>query len=436
MTIQDFKVGFFLTVRYIRGASKWTLSLVSFVMVLTFLNLTLIEGLLEGIVVGSLEGTRQRATGDVIVTPKEGNVFVERTQNIIAAVRNDARIETFSPRHRASIEVITEEDFYNVTDNNEKRKRINTFALGINPTLESETTNLASSLLEGSYFSSKNNRREILLGSALLSKYSPFGDDVLTNVEVGDSVFVRLGSSEANILDEVDPFNTLEEESRNQYRKYIVKGIFRTKARDFDFGVMMNEIEVRSVNNTPGNNVNQIALRLFTYDDANAVRDTLKERFSAFAKFETTDDAIGSFLNDIRTIFKTLGAVVGGIGLIVASITIFIVIFVITNSRKRFIGILKGIGLTPMSIRISYILFALFFAFIGTVIGVLLLNNVFVPYFEANPIPFPFSDGILFIDPVTVSSRVAALFVATFIAGFLPVHRVVRRPAVEGIMDR
>ena len=56
MNRSDITVGFFLTVRYIRGASMWTTGLIVFVMVLTFLNLTVISGILEGIVVGSFDG--------------------------------------------------------------------------------------------------------------------------------------------------------------------------------------------------------------------------------------------------------------------------------------------------------------------------------------------------------------------------------------------
>ena len=61
----DFIVGSFLTFRYIRGANRWTTVLIVFVMMLTFLNLTVIGGLLEGIVVGSFVGLRDRAIGDV-----------------------------------------------------------------------------------------------------------------------------------------------------------------------------------------------------------------------------------------------------------------------------------------------------------------------------------------------------------------------------------
>ena len=442
LTKNDITVGSFLTLRYIRGANRWTTALIVFVMVLTFLNLTVIGGLLEGIVVGSFVGLRDRAIGDVFVSAKEGEGTIGRTQYILRDLRSDARIASFSPRYSARTEVITEDDVYMVTNANEQRKSVTATALGVDPDAEQRTTNLPNSLLEGSYFSPSGSRREILIGSALLERYSPFGADVLSDVYPGDFVFLRIGSggdSGFGYDTDDDRLNrNLSPGGRDTVsgmtlQKYRVRGVYRTKAGELDLAIIMHDDEVRANNPVPGNNANSIAIRLSDPDSAVLVRDDLIGSFGRYAKIQTVDDAIGPFLGDIRTVFKMLGSVVGAIGLAVASITIFIIIFVTAISRSRFIGILKAIGITPNAIRISYVLYAMSFAAVGSLIGLSLLYFLLVPFFEANPIPFPFSDGILYITPSGVMAQVILLFIATFVAGLIPAHRVVRKPAIEAI---
>ena len=441
----DFSVGFFLTLRYIRGANRWTTVLITFVMVLTFLNLTVIGGLLEGIIVGSFVGLRDRAIGGVFISSKSGEVAVGRTQYILRDLRSDARVSSFSPRYSARAEVITEDDVYQITDANNQRKSVTTTVLGIDPEEEQRTTNLPGSLLEGSYFSSSAARREILIGSALLERHSPFGAEVLSGVHPGDFVFMRIGSGLQGGFGydaDDDRSGRTATSSRStagtgaSLRKYLVRGVYRTKAGELDLAIIMSDDEVRAHNPIPGNNVNSIAIRLHNQADATAVRDDLMQSFGRYAKIETVEDAIGPFLGDIRTVFKMLGSVVGAIGLAVASITIFIIIFVTAVSRSKYIGILKAIGVTPNALRISYVLYAMSFALAGSLLGFALLYGVLVPFFDANPIPFPFSDGILYITSSGVLVQIGLLFIATLIAGVIPAHRVVRRPAIEAVRGK
>ena len=417
MISNNIKVAFFLVLRYIRGASVWTTGLILFVMVLTFLNLTVIGGVLEGIVVGSLDGLRDKALGDLYISSKDGTEYIERSQHIIGALENNSNVKSISPRYRAPISIIAEEDFYSITNNKENRKEISTLALGVYPEREKETTGIDKSLIEGSYFSSLGHR-EILIGSGLLSKHSPFGDDVLQGVGAGKFVYVRFGGTE-------------------EYLKYLVRGVYRTKAGELDIATMLHANEVRLYNLIPGNNVNSIAVRTNEVGLETEVKDFLLGRgFDTYAKIETIDEAVGRFLNDVRTVFKLIGNIVGAIGLTVSSITIFIIIFVTASSKSKYIGILKAIGITPRSIKFSYILYALFFAISGISIGLLILLFILVPYFNANPIQFPFSDGILYFTSTSLMVQISLLLIATFIAGYIPSNKVVRRHVIDAVRGR
>ena len=447
MNRNDITVGFFLAVRYIRGANIWTTCLITFVMVLTFLNLTVIGGILEGIVVGSFNGLRDRAIGDVYVSPSDGQVFVKRSQQILSVLNADARVSSVSPRLGVRAEVITEDEIFNVVNSNDKRKSITTTVLGIDPDAESATTGLPSRLLEGSYFSD-GGRKEVLIGSALLERYSPFGDSVLSGVFPGDFVYVRIGSvspgsgtgfeqNDENNNSQPGSVRARRDSPSGVLQKYRVRGIYRTKAGGLDLNIMMHIGEVEGYTVNPSNNVSAIAVRLYDSRDSTGVQRHLSDAgFGTYASIETVEEAIGSFLNDIRTVFRILGIVVGSIGLAVSSITIFIIIFVTAVSRQKFIGILKAIGVTPGAIRFSYLLYAMFFALLGTVVGVAVLYGVLVPFFNANPIPFPFSDGVLYVTPLRTGLYVSLLLFATAVAGFIPAHRVVKKPAIDSVRGR
>jgi putative ABC transport system permease protein len=154
------------------------------------------------------------------------------------------------------------------------------------------------------------------------------------------------------------------------------------------------------------------------------------------ARVQTAEEAFPKFLKDIKATFNILGVAISGIGLVVASITIFIVIFVNAITRRRFIGILKGIGIHQKAILYSYIIQALIYAFLGTAIGMLLVFFLIKPYFAAHPINFPFSDGILVATLSGTFIRAAVLMAATLIAGYIPARIVFKQNTLSAILGR
>jgi putative ABC transport system permease protein len=121
---------------------------------------------------------------------------------------------------------------------------------------------------------------------------------------------------------------------------------------------------------------------------------------------------------------------------VVAAITIFIVIFVNAITRRRFIGILKGIGITPRAIAISYIIQSIFYALAGSAIGMVVVFGLLKPLFAANPIDFPFSDGILVATVPGTVVRMAILLGATIIAGYIPARIVIKQNTLSAILGR
>jgi ABC-type lipoprotein release transport system permease subunit len=105
-------------------------------------------------------------------------------------------------------------------------------------------------------------------------------------------------------------------------------------------------------------------------------------------------------------------------------------------ARRRFIGILKGIGIDRTAIEIAYVIQAGLYALTGSLIGVVVTYAMLIPYFDAHPINFPFSDGILVADPLGTLIRFIILFLITLLAGHIPAWMIVRGNTLNAILGR
>jgi len=201
--------------------------------------------------------------------------------------------------------------------------------------------------------------------------------------------------------------------------------------------VYINDTELRKIIGRNDLNVDEIAIRLNDPNDADRVKSILAATgASEFGFIQTAKESQPQFVQDITNTFNLLGSVIGSIGLVVASITIFIVIFINAISRRKYIGILKGIGIDGSAIEISYIFQSLVYAAAGTLVGLILVYAVLVPYFGKNPISLPFSDGV-FVAPIGQTIlRVLLLFVTTLIAGYVPAKIIIRKNTLDSILGR
>lgn len=410
------KVGFFLAFRQIRRSSKATTALIIFVMMLTFLNLVVVRGVLVGLIEGSIKVYREYSTGEVFISKLPKKNYIENSPRIIEVIKNLPWVEDFSPRYLESGTV--EADYKSKVKLTDFPNQAAGVIAGINPSMENNTTDLSSKVVEGEFLS-PTDTEYIMLGSSLLKKYVPVDSASFTfleNVGPGSKVRVSVGG------------NT---------REFTVKGIIQSKADEVDFRAYILDSMLRNMIGRTDYNVDEIAIKLAPGVDPNFVKEALiRSGVSETARVQTAEDALPKFVIDIKNTFAILGNVVGSIGLVVASITIFIVIFVNAITRRKFIGILKGIGISSSAIEIAYVFQSLFYAVLGIGFGLLLLYGLMVPFIAANPIKFPFSDGILVAEVGATFTRVLLLSFATLIAGFIPARIVVKRNTLDSILGR
>lgn len=414
--LASLRVGFFLAVKDIQRSNKWTTLLIIFIMMLTFLNLIVVRGILIGLIEGSKTAYRGNYSGDILlITPRDKN-YIEQTPTVQRVIASLPSLQAFSVRYTVPAQI--ESGYREQVRVSDALEAASTLVTGINPDDENAVTGMKNGLLEGEFLE-HGDTDKVLIGKNLLFQYASFDsptDRTLKNIEIGDKIRLVVNGN---------------------VREVTVKGFLGTKVQTIDSRVFMTDVQVRQLAGRTDLNANEIAIKLKPgSSDAASKNYLVANGAGATALVETADESLPSTVLDIQETFEILGDAIGSIALIVAAITIFIVIFVNAITRRKYIGIMKGIGISARAIEISYVFQALFFAIIGIAIATFLILAFIKPYFTANPINFPFSDGILVATVDDVLMRGGLLMMATGIAGFLPAWLVIRQNTLDAILGR
>ncbi|MDP1625219.1 MAG: hypothetical protein Q8L64_05645 [bacterium] len=412
---QFIRIGFFLALRQVRRASIWTTSLIVFVMALTFLNLVVVSGVLVGLIEGAVEANKIYYTSDVIISNLPKKDYIEQSPQVLSIVAALPEAQVFAARY---LQGGTIEAHYKEAIDPDEIERAGGSFVGIDPVAEDQTTNLSRFIVEGEYLE-PGDYDQVLIGANLLKKYLPIespGFTTLSDINIGDKVRITVNGIT---------------------REVTVKGIIQAKVDELAFRVFMVDSQFRSLIGRGDYNVDEISIKLKPGASAVVVRDSLiRSGVGEFARVQTFEDAQPKFLQDIKATFALLGNMISSIGLAVASITIFIVIFINAITRRKFIGIMKGIGISGTAIETSYVFQSIFYAVIGSSIGLFVLYVILQPYIAANPINFPFSDGILVAPLDGTMLRIALLVFTTIIAGYIPARMIVRKNILDSILGR
>ena len=417
--IHNVKIGYFLAYRQLKHASIWTTSLIVVVMMLTFLNLVVVNGILVGLIQSSIDASQDRYSGNVIISTLRQKSIIENSDEIEKVLSNLPNVTDVVPRVLAGGSI--ESDYRRLLKEGETPNKAQTSISGIVPSDEDRATGLSKYIIDGAYLDN-NDKDGVLVGAFLVNELTPVdavGFTQLRNVHVGDKVRITVNGNSKEVY---------------------IRGFLKSKINEIDARVIMTQSELRKLVGRSDTNVSEIAVKLkdgSTEMDGVRIKEILSANGYDFdAKIQTATEAQPKFLKDMKSLFGLLGTLMGSIGLVVASITVFIVIFVNTLTRRKFIGILKGIGISSKSIEYSYIMQSAFYAIVGALLGVLVLYGFLVPFIDAHPINFPFSDGILYAPLRGTLLRVLALFVTTIIAGYIPARMIVKKNTLDSILGR
>lgn len=429
-------LGFFLATRQVLRSSKWATGLIVFIMMLTFLNLVATSGFLVGIVEGASRAFKSQWTGDLLITNRDENDYITRTNEIKSVLSSFPQIQSYTSRIVAGAKV--EANWWEKRTEDDANVVSNQIA-GINPTDEDATTRLSEAVVEGEWLA-EGDARGIVLGSGYLDKYSRVADLVSLLRDVGPGTMVRVTvTGKASAINPEQELAASPDTSSptSVTQDFIVRGIIDSKVQFVSSRAYILDSELKKMLGKTNGDVSEIAIVMKDKVDPYTVKTPLiNNGFNDDAKINTAEEGSPEFLVNIKLFFGIIGTILGSVSVVVALITIFIIIYINALTRRRQIGIMKAVGVTEFAIELSYIFQALFYVVTGSVVALVLIFGILKPYIDANPIDTPFALIVLVAEPLNVAIKFILVTVVSVFAGYLPARIIVNTNTLNAILGR
>jgi putative ABC transport system permease protein len=145
------------------------------------------------------------------------------------------------------------------------------------------------------------------------------------------------------------------------------------------------------------------------------------------------------FAGILLLIENTLGLVrniMNAIGLLIAFVIIFVVIYVNIVNKKRQIGVQKAIGIEQNVIVVSFVLQAMLYAGTGIILGYSFMRFGLAPYTVYHPVEVPLGDISLKLDNTEAINRAVLLFLASIIGSVIPAYKLAQRDLLDLIWGK
>ncbi len=398
----DIKVGLLSATSSIRRGNKKTLAFIIFVLALIFMNLVFLPSMMAGMT-GMFNGFMEYPYGDIVIEPSRDNIYINNVDNVLQKVRAvpDVKAATKRLDVGASIQY--------------KQKVVGSTITGLLPFEEYDVSNYPMIIAEGEFLSDLS-RDEIIIGAMLVEGY--FGSEIYDNLGG-----VRVGS-----LVDVTYANGVT-------RTYKVKGIMEGTWEGTDLNALVHYKELEDVFGLDGSEATSVVMRVKNPKDA----ENIKEKVIAAGVNEpvfTMAEKSDAILRQAMQSINMIDVVSKIISLIVGAALILIIIYINVLNRKREIGILKAIGITPRSIVLSYAFISMFYVSMGILAG-LVLYFALMYYFTMNPVTF--YDTLTIIPEIQVGLIMQNVFMMlgmSVIAGVLPAWMVSKESILKSIWRR
>ncbi len=409
--LNDLKVSFFLFYKYVSRGNKGTLILTVMVAALAFMEINIISGILSGAVALIYQQSKNNYVSNLVVQPGKdqwGNKEQYLTQVGILKRKIDEipGVIASSPRLIAG-SIIT----YDPDKTGKDIRTISWPITSIDPQQDSKVSGIINHIVSGQFLD-ENDRDQIVMGRETSGGFGATLEvQSLKGARVGDDITVSY--------------------ENGTVRKYTLKGIYTTDFPLSDMTVFVTQKEMESVLGIH-DRASEILIKTDESYSEDYYIDELRRDGIEMPDIKPWQDFIGLVLGIAQT-FDIIKRIILFIGLMVAGVTIFIVIFIATVTRRKQIGIMKAIGMKEEIIVASYVLLALFYALVGIGLGTLIIEVAIRPYFAAHPLSFPVGLVSLNIVPAEYIVSFAAMVAVSIIAGLLPSWRVTRENIIKAI---
>jgi putative ABC transport system permease protein len=402
----DLRVAFFLVYKAITRGNRFTLVLTILITTLAFINIIFISSLMNGAINKSYQQAQENYVSNLVITPPSDQRYITQVQQLKTSICSLPGVIRCTSRYSepAVIRYDPEKDNQNVREKSWTIK-------SINPQEEVMVTNIQNYMVSGRYLEPED-RDQIIMGREISGGYNGnYEQTSLKGARVGDEVTVAY---ENGVI-----------------RKYKIKGIFNTNFTLADLAAFVSEKEMESVLQVH-NRASEILVKTNAFFPESTYVDRLIQMGIEPDQITTFMDFLGA-INSLTSTFDIVKGIITFIGLLVAGVTIFIVIFIATVNRKKQIGILKAIGMKERIIILSYIFQAVFYALLGITAGLTFINFGLVPYFVRFPFRMPVGPVGLALVNTDLAASIVSMLLVSVVAGFIPSWMVTRQNIIKAI---
>lgn len=405
---KDFKLAFYLGYKSIINGHKSIIILMIFILSLAFVNLIFISALLNGVTATLNNQVINNAVGNIVISPQEEPT---RENFIINTVELRNKIESI-PGVKATVTHHNLLATFAYDKNKDGQYKYGSWpVIGVNPEEEPAVTGIYKHIIAGSYLEGLGIN-EIILGADIAGGYG-LGEEVssLGGVKISEKVTVSYGNGVS--------------------KQYNVVGISKAKSTFVDQNAYITKKEAQSVLQLTSDRASQILVKIDQTGDEDWIIQEIKKIAPNLKVRQWIE--YSSALNAVPKSFDLIGALIGAVGLVVAAVTIFMLIYVNTINKRRQIGILKAIGIKERVIIGSYVIQAFFYVIFGIIFGSIIMFVLVAPYFARNPLTLAIGDVSLSVKNIQVLKSILSLLAAALLAGFVPAWRVVKENILTAI---
>lgn len=408
----NLKVALFLAYKSIIKGNRWALALIIMVMSLSFANLILTPSILSGVANTLNRQQVDTLFANVVIDPEKDKYYLDHVEQIENKIKQIPGVIGVSAHLNSS--AFIEYQWQDKGSPADKGKSGNWSVIGIDPNQEVNVTTIHENIIQGSYLEA-GERDAIILGIEVAGGDSAQSSSFLTleGVQVGDKVRLTYPNG--------------------VQREYRVKGIFHARETQADRLVFVTTKELTSVLGRTifADRASQILVKTEQTGDERWFIEEL-ETLGINGKIRSWRE-YGGAAGGIVSSFNVIASLINGIGLVVAAIVMFIVIYINVLNRKRQIGILRAIGIKTNIVIISYLIQALFYAVLGIIFGEIIMRFAIQPYFTNYPLDLPLGLVSLGIEPSAILKAVLGLILAAIFAGLIPVLSIIRQSIIKSI---
>jgi putative ABC transport system permease protein len=368
------------------------------------MNLVFLPALIGGMMGMFVGFVQDYAYGNIVIEPAEDEAYIDNADNVLKKVRGVNGVTGAAKRLEAGASL------------GYKQKVVGATIQGLVPKDE-EDVSLYPFIVSDGEFLGALSRDEIMIGA------------MIAGTGTGAEIYDNLESVEVGSLINVTYSNGVE-------RIYKVRGIHEGAFELTDLNALVHYKELEDVlGEDAEGKASSVVVRIDNEGKEYEIKDKIigvgvKER--VFTWQEKAEALIKQALQSmgILSIMSEL------VSLIVAAALIFIIIYINTLNRKKEIGILRAVGISPRSIIISYLFISLFYVTLGVLLGLVFFLGI-VYYFQQNPLLFYETLEISpAVDFGSLTQSVFIMISMSVVAGFLPAWFVTRQDILEAIWGR